>query len=387
MTCVRHALPALAAVMLTCGPALAIAQPAPVQPALFPFPSATLGPADAASAALGFADRWLGDEPFDNPAAAPRRGARVTPQLAFLSRQDIHANNRDIDQGGPSIDFAGARVSAPLGAVSFSLYAWQPVFRVDNVGFTVGRTVPVAGSPAAVSIDGSVRELRAGLAVSVPALGGRIGVGGEYVDRSDRYERREVSGSPDAGTEVAEFSGSAFGATAGARWEHDPDAMWGWSAGAAARWNAELEVTGSAVADRLSGDSEAAVAATRAAGFEGGAGLRMTVGRGARVLASAGGGAARAWDGFANVDPGATFEWRLGADLRDPEAPWVVRFGVGQENQPGTPEPRAGHVSAGFGWTEDDFTIDVGVVRRTIDRPGQPRSHDDRAVVSVGLDF
>jgi hypothetical protein len=45
------------------------ATPAPLDPRLFAFPGAFPNPASARSAGLALADRWLGDDPYDNPAA------------------------------------------------------------------------------------------------------------------------------------------------------------------------------------------------------------------------------------------------------------------------------------------------------------------------------
>lgn len=372
---------------LTFVSARAAAQPAPLTAESFPFPGAFLGPADGASAGVGFADRWLGEEPFDNPAADPGRGLRATPQLEYVSRQDLHANNRNVEAGGPVFDFAGVRLSWRFGGTSLMAYASQPVFRVDNLGFTVGRTLPVAGSPAAVAIDGTARETRGGLALSSRALGGRVGVAAEFTRRDDHYERTEVSGSPEAGVSVAAFDGQGIGATFGGRWERQPDDLWGWSAGAAVRWSGALDVTGESVSDLASGVSRTIVASTREQGFEGGASIRMTAARGFRVLLGLGGASARGWEGMPANAGGARAEWRLAADLRAPGEPWIARVGVGQEVVPGTPEPRAGHVALGFGWTDEDLRLDVGVIRRSIGRGELPRSHDDRVVASVGLDF
>lgn len=382
----RFVVPVVLALSLT-APAVAFAQPAPILPDLFPFPGAFRGPDDGASAGVGFADRWLGDEPFDNPAADPGTGVRVTPQMLLVSRQDLHANNRDVDDGGPAFDLAGARGSLRLGTLALSAFVSQPVMRVDNIAFTIGRAAIPSGVPAAVAIDGTARELRGGLAASLPALGGRVGVGAEFSRREDEYVRTEVSGSPDAGESVAAFDGSAFGATVGGRWQRTPDDPLGWTAGAALRWSGSLEVTGAAESRLLSGDSTTAIASTRDAGFEGGAGVRVTVARGCRLLLAVGGASARAWEGVPAHAPGAVAEWRLAADLRSPDVPWIVRVGVGQEIQPGTPEPRAGHVALGFGWRDEDLRVDVGVVRRSIARGDLPRAHDDRVVASVGLDF
>lgn len=386
MTPIRFALPCAVLLAASVAVATAATLPAPLSTGLFPFPAAVLGPADAASAGVGMADRFVGDEPFDNPAAATGLGFRLTPQIALTSRQDLHAANRELDDGGPVFDVGGARASAVVRGLSLSLYVSQPVLRTDNVSWIVGRTLPVSGSPAAVSIDATAREMRAGLAVSHAAFGGRVGVAGEWVNRDDTYERKEVSGSPDAGTTHAEFSGSGVAAAVGGRWERDPDAMWGWTAGASLRWNGELSTDGTATADQVGGASRTSFTATRASGVEGGAGVRVTVGRGVRALASFGGASAREWDGF-GLSPGAQAEVRLAVDLRDPDGPWTARLGVGQEQMPGTNEYRAGHVAIGFGWVDGDMTVDAAVMRRTTTRGNEPNSHDDRGVVSVGFHF
>ena len=51
--------------------------------------------------------------------------------------------------------------------------------------------------------------------------------------------------------------------------------------------------------------------------------------------------------------------------------------------QSDVPEPRANVVAVGFGWRFSDFAADVGGERRTLVRTGEPRSAEDRVVVSL----
>ena len=60
------------------GPRAALAAaPTPLASSRFGFPGSVTNPPSAASAGLALADRWLGDEPFANPAIARGRGAAL----------------------------------------------------------------------------------------------------------------------------------------------------------------------------------------------------------------------------------------------------------------------------------------------------------------------
>src|SRR5207249_8507554 len=79
-------------------PAAALAQPSPLDSGLWAFPASASAPATATSAARALADRWLGEQPFDNPAAKPRRGVAASGVLERLSRQDLRSDNRHFQE-------------------------------------------------------------------------------------------------------------------------------------------------------------------------------------------------------------------------------------------------------------------------------------------------
>ena len=76
-----------------------------IDPALFLFPGSPSNATSAASAGVAFADRWLGDRPFDNPALETRRMVELTPLLEHISRQDLSAAN-----ASPGVSPAGSTV-------------------------------------------------------------------------------------------------------------------------------------------------------------------------------------------------------------------------------------------------------------------------------------
>jgi hypothetical protein len=104
------------------------------------------------------------------------------------------------------------------------------------------------------------------------------------------------------------------------------------------------------------------------------------------VLASVGGRTAQAWNGF-DVTAGRAVSWGIGLDYDEPASPWILRFGLGQEQQDGAPEPRAGVLGLGLGWKLDALRLDVGALRRSIERVGKATSYDDRVVASATVGF
>src|SRR5207249_4446694 len=78
-----------------------------IDPALFLFPGSPSNATSAASAGVAFADRWLGDRPFDNPALETRRMVELTPLLEHISRQDLSAANRNFIETGAFVDVGG----------------------------------------------------------------------------------------------------------------------------------------------------------------------------------------------------------------------------------------------------------------------------------------
>src|SRR6266404_3351172 len=93
----------LAAVALL--PSLALAQPpVPIDGARYAFPGAVPSPASAISAGLALADRWLGDDPFANPAIPSGRAIAVSGLARRVSRQDLRAENREFSDDAGYFD-------------------------------------------------------------------------------------------------------------------------------------------------------------------------------------------------------------------------------------------------------------------------------------------
>ncbi|MBI5710519.1 MAG: hypothetical protein HZC42_09485 [Candidatus Eisenbacteria bacterium] len=374
--------------LLVLGAALSVGAPARAQlptpldrPGLFGFPGSVASPGSAASAGVGLADRWLGDEPFDNPAASPARGVSVSPLLLRVSRQDLRSNYRDYDETAAFLDGAGAWISVPLRGVGIVLYGQHPALRREENAFTrgqLGSPVP----PATLITSATSREARAGLALSAVRGALRFGVAGEWTRRSDAYDYEERSGDPAAGTRHADFSGDAAGFAVGARLTGAGRVM----LGAAVRYAPALTLTGGWRSELLTGDSAAAVSVGRGAAWEGGLSARVTVSPMFHALAALGGRGSRNWDAF-GVRCGAGAEWRVGGEVHDAREPWTVRFGLGQEVQSGVPEPRAGVVALGFGWKMESVTLDFAALRRSLGRAGEPTSYDDRVLASATVGF
>jgi hypothetical protein len=134
---------------------------------LYSFPGAIPGPACAVSAGLGLSDRWLGEEPFDNPAAAPARGIMVAPVFQRVKRQDLPADY-DYKEIEGYLDLAGGWLSLPVRGVGVTLYTFDPVLRLEDAAFTTREDVLPPRTFAATS---SARESRAGLALSCSLRG------------------------------------------------------------------------------------------------------------------------------------------------------------------------------------------------------------------------
>lgn len=367
---------------LAAAPASAQA-PSPLDGDLFAFPGAVVSPGTAASAGVALADRWLGEEPFSNPAFVPHRGVVVSPLILRVSRQDLRAANRDYDEQAAAIDVAGGWLAVPIGPAAVAIYGYQPVFRSEDNAFTRGKDTPQAATIKSTSTE---RELHAGLALSWAVGSARVGVAGEWTRRDDAYDESETSGSPQSGTRHVDFSGDAFGLTAGARVALGGPGPGGVALGAGVRWLPELTLQGSQALDLLSGSTEGTIDATRSSTLEGGVSARVVVTPTFRVLGAVGGRGAQAWNGL-GVSAGPGFEWRLGFDFHDPDTPWTARFGLGQEQTRGVPEPRAGDIGLGLRWDMDGTLLDFGVVRRTLERGDSPRSYDDRVLATVTVPF
>jgi len=376
----------LAWMLLAALPAAAGAQlPAPLGAPDFTLPGALNGPGSAASAALALSDRWLGDTPFDNPAVGGAAKLALTPTLQRMSRQDLRANNREFDEQPLFVDAAGGWIGVDLLGVGWTLYASQPLVRLEDHAFIRGR-INSPDPPAVVEATTTAREFRAGIGAAIAQGPLKIGVAGEWTSRNDDYDLSEDSGSPDAGTYHADFSGSGVGFSAGLRFETGDGGPGSVIAGASARFLPELELDGEQVLELSSGDSQGPIAVVRESAWEGGASGRVVVTPGFHLTAGLGGRSEQAWDGF-GLAAGSSFAWGLGGEMLDPEAPWVVRVGIGQEQHLGTPEPRAGVVGIGFGWKIESGSLDLGALRRSIERSGLPTSFDDRILGTYTLRF
>lgn len=381
----RHPALPLAALLLAAASAASAATPPPLDPVRFAFPGGLVSPPTAVSAGLALADRWLGDTPFENPAAAAPQGLVVSPLGERVDREDVSAANRDFTQKQGYADFGGATLATRWRGWALGAYAWQPALRLESQAYTLGRAQSV-GPGAEIATDASLRELRAGLAVGRGAGAWRAGVSGEWTHRDDRYEVQEVSGSPTAGDRLLTLAGDGFGATLGVRWAPADSGRHALRAGAALHYASSLPMTGTASQQLVIGDTSYAAAATRGAQWSGGASMRWSLSPESGVYAAAGMRSGETWDDFGVRTRGGG-EWHLGLDWRDPDTAWGVRFGAGQETQPGAPEPRAGLVGGGVSFYSGETTVDLGVLHRTLSRPGLPNAFEDRALLTVSVTF
>jgi len=355
----------------------AVAQlPAPLDARwLYPFPGALPGPGSAASAGLGLADRWLGREPFDNPAAMPARGVMVAPLFQRVNRQDLQLECSYYDEIGGYLDLAGAWLSLPVRGMGVTLYVYEPVLRLEDAAFTT-RPVP----PRTATATSSARESRFGVALSRPWRGARFGAALEWTRRADSYDYKEILGTPLPGLSHVEFSGDGVGFQAGARVPAGSAVV----LGGALRYVPSLDLAGRRSSPALAAAQP--VAAGREAGWEGGLTACWTANRALRVLASVGGRTAQSWDGF-GVPAGRAASWSAGLEYEEPGQPLTFRAGGGQEQQDGVPESRAGALALGVGWKLDALQLDLGVLRRTAQRAAKVASYDDRVVASVTVGF
>ena len=371
--------------LLLVSPRVAIAQtPSPMDGPLFAFPGSLDHPPSAASAGVALADAWLGDEPFMNPAAPRGRGVTISPTLFRVSRQDLRAANRNYDEQTIFLDLAGASLALP--GVPVWIYVHQPELRFEDFAFNRGDGLDPGVPPATVSGQGEAREGRAGLAGSVGIGPLRAGAAVEWTRRQDRYFTREVSGAPDQGDRETSFEGDGFGGTFGLRFDSAESGSGRVTVGAAARYLPALEVEGDQTLDLLSGTSVTPIAAEREAGWEGGLAARYFFTPAFAALASVGTRTEQEWTGFDRTS-GAETAWRVAVHFHDERDPWTLRFGLGQDQQDDVPEPRASVVGLGLGWDIEGALIDVGVLHRSIERTGAPRSTEDRVVASVVVGF
>lgn len=359
--------------------------PPPISSGFFGLPGAYEQPPSAASAGMALANEWLGDTPFWNPAVPRGHGVTLSPALLRLSRQDLRAGNRNYDEKAAVLDFAGATLSTRFAPIW--LYVTQPVLRFEDFAFNRGTISDPSVQPAVISAQADMRETRAGLAASYRiAHGLRLGAAVEWTRRDDRYDSDEVSGSPDQGSHHLDFSGEGVGGTLGFRYDSADSGAGTWVVGGALRYLPKLDLDAKLTADLLSGTTDSSFTITRESGVEGGLAAGFAVSRAMRLMLSIGGRSKQEWENL-GVDAGNAVAVRFGGVFHDPRDPWTLRFGLGQEQQRGVPEPRAGSVGLGFGYDMEGILLDVGVLHRGIERPGRPRSYDDRVVASATVEF
>jgi hypothetical protein len=358
-------------------------------PELFSFPGTATHPASAPLAGAALATRWLGEEPFDNPAGARGRMLCVTPALVRLSRQDLRVDNRNFDEQPAFFDAGGLWLGLPLGGAGLALYAQQPALRLEDNAFARGE---IGGpiEPAVVQSRTTAREWRVGLGASIPVSDLRLGAAVEWTGRDDEYRYFEQSGSPDAGERLATFNGSGLGFQAGARWHPGSATDGPLVVGLGGRFLPELELDGEQRIASPALTATTPIAVRRESGIEGGVSVDYRLGDAFHVLGGGGRATPRDWAfGDSATAYTATSEalttWSLGGEYSDPEEAWRIRFGYGQERQDGAPEPRATLIGLSFGVTGSGLAAEIGVLRRSIDREARPRSFDDRVLVTLRI--
>jgi hypothetical protein len=382
----RRPLRLLAAWLLLPAAAPALAQvPPPAPSSFFDFAGALPSPASAASAGTAGATRWIGDEPYENPAIEPGRGLTLGGQLYRISRQDLRTISRDFDQTPLWIDFAGGELRWGAGRLGLAAYAHQPFLRLEDAAFRL--TADGGVDPATIQPSTDQREWRAGVAASWPL--GRVRVGGaiEYQGVAEEYEVEVQSGGPSTGTTSTDWSGGGVGFQLGARVTLGERPLTRFELGASLQRLAELDLEGEAVTATMAFDTTYAVATTRTAAWAGGATLRWHVSEGFRVLLAGGGRGAQRYEAW-GVEAGPATHWRVGGEFHDPRDPWTLRFGFGADVQTGVPESRAGVLAAGIGWKVGGGTqLEVGAEHRTVQRTGEPDSGEDHVVLTVVQDL
>lgn len=382
--------PAVAGLLVLAGSlAWGMGHAATPDPTLFAFPGGFVNPAAASSAGTALADRWLGDQPYDNPAFTAPRGLELSPVVIHSSRQDLRAANRNFSETGVVVDASGGWIALPFGRAALFAYGSQPGLRREENAFTRG-ALPAdpVNPPAAIQSTAEARELRAGGGVAYGGPGLRVGVAAEWTRRDDRYEVQEQSGSPSAGTLTTTFSGDAVGMQAGVRLERGRSGPHPFALGAGARLIPALSLTARDVFVPQTGGPTVTTdyPASRAASWEGGLSARVGLAPAFAVLAGVGGHGSQEWSGL-GATSGAGVSWGVAGAYHDPEEVWTVRFGAGQEQQDDVPESLAGLFSLGFGWISAGTRIEAGALRRAVRRGSSPTSYDDRFVASVGVAF
>jgi hypothetical protein len=384
----RHAaLPALAIASL----AIATAARAQVDPPssgdLFSFPGAFPNPATAMSAGRALADRWLGDAPWDDPAAGGGWSAEGSLLYLHENRQDLAAANRQFDGGSGVFDFGSAALSAPLpGRFTMWLYSFPAEARSEDVAFYAGRGTDPSQPSAVVTAKTRTREVRSGGALSRAFGALRLGAAVEWTSRTDDWTRTLESGAPESGTRTTSWDGNATGGQAGFRWTHGDSGAGQIVVGGGLRYLPELEVSGHNQTDLLIGSSDSSVTTRRGSGWEGGASASWRVSDAVRVFAGGGARTAMAWSGL-GMTSGRWANGALAVDYHDSTTPWTLRAGYAIDHQSDVPEESAGSLGLSFGWDFTGAVAEVGGLHRAVHRSGQPTSYEDRVLVGIRATF
>jgi hypothetical protein len=356
---------------------------------LFAFPSSLAIPAGATSAGVALADRWLGDQPFDNPAFSARRGVELSPVLVDVSRQDLRAANRNYVETGAYLDVAGGWAALPLGRATLFAYGSQPVLNLDDNSFTRGTTaVDPASPPAMIKTQSDAREIRAGAGFAWGDSAFRFGAAGEWTRRDDRYVVDETSGSPLAGKLTTTFADEGFGFQAGVRLARGLSGPHPLTAGLGVRFLPALSASARDLFEPLApvpADTTDYLV-ERGSSWEGGLSARYGVNETFSLVAAAGAHGAQSWSGF-NATAGTGALWSLAGVFHDPAEAWTFRFGFGHERQHDTAVTGADLIGLGLGWSFEGARLDVGALRRGIHRDDKPTSYDDRVIASLGVSF
>jgi len=138
----------------------------------------------------------------------------VAPVFQRVKRQNLPADYSNYDEIGGYLDLVAGWLSLPVRGVGVTLYAFEPVLRLEDAAFT---SKPEQVPPGKFAATSSARELRAGLALSRAWSGARFGAAVEWTRREDAYSFNEVQGAPQPAPGHVDFSGDAIGFQTGAR--------------------------------------------------------------------------------------------------------------------------------------------------------------------------
>lgn len=370
---------ALAAATVCAPPAARAAGP---DRTLFAFPGANVAPSTAVSAGFALADRWLGEQLFDNPATAMDSLVSASPFIQRVSRQDLRAVNSDFDETPGFFGFAGGQIGYSSGeGWGAGAYLSQPEARQEAAAFTQnGSNGPLAPSPIRTTSDS--HELRAGVAVSWRWSTFAVGAGPEWTKRTDHFTSDRPGVGPSTGPTLWNLSGSGTGYIVGARLVLPPRVAAGLRVGASVRYVPRLEMSGTAAL--TPGSTASPTTAERGSAWEAGASASARLGPAFRIIAGATGRTATDWS-LPGVTNGRETQYAVAGEYHDLELPWIVRMGVGHESTPGAPEPEATLVGLGLGLKSGVLRYDVGLLHRGLQRAGSPKSSDDRVLATITL--